>query len=167
MLSFGRQRSHFCVYRRYSTTVKTYNIRPWILYNRFFVCNTFLLPVRYLYWFNYEPISSGGLRPPQHQVEYKSSLLTIVFVSLIAECVSKLNYTGWKPYKHIGGRVKTPSKALIINAFALTIIFADEKKEEKNSFILYTFVKFALVTEQKLNIEEYSISSVNPVPFLA
>ena len=45
--------------------------------------------------------------------------------------------------------------------------FADEKKEEKNSFILYTFVKFALVTEQKLNIEEYSISSVNPVPFLA
>ena len=59
------------------------------------------------------------------------------------------------------------AKALIINAFALTIIFADEKKEEKNSFILYTFVKFALVTEQKLNIEEYSISSVNPVPFLA
>ena len=51
--------------------------------------------------------------------------------------------------------------------FALTIIFADEKKEEKNSFILYTFVKFALVTEQKLNIEEYSISSVNPVPFQA
>ena len=50
---------------------------------------------------------------------------------------------------------------------ALTIIFADEKKEEKNSFILYTFVKFALVTEQKLNIEEYSISSVNPVPFQA
>ena len=47
------------------------------------------------------------------------------------------------------------------------IIFADEKKEEKNSFILYTFVKFALVTEQKLNIEEYSISSVNPVPLLA
>ena len=59
------------------------------------------------------------------------------------------------------------AKALIINAFALAIIFADEKKEEKNSFILYTFVKFALVTEQKLNIEEYSISSVNPVPFLA
>ena len=55
----------------------------------------------------------------------------------------------------------------MIDAFALTIIFADEKKEEKNSFILYTFVKFALVTEQKLNIEEYSISSVNPVPFLA
>ena len=52
-------------------------------------------------------------------------------------------------------------------AFALSIIFADEKKEEKNSFILYTFVKFALVTEQKLNIEEYSISSVNPVPFQA
>ena len=52
-------------------------------------------------------------------------------------------------------------------AFALTIIFADEKKEEKISFILYTFVKFALVTEQKLNIEEYSISSVNPVPFQA
>ena len=50
---------------------------------------------------------------------------------------------------------------------ALTIIFADEKKEEKISFILYTFVKFALVTEQKLNIEEYSISSVNPVPFQA
>ena len=59
------------------------------------------------------------------------------------------------------------AKALIINAFALAIIFADEKKEEKNSFILYTFVKFALVTEQKLNIEEYSISSVNPVPFQA
>ena len=53
------------------------------------------------------------------------------------------------------------------NRVALTIIFADEKKEEKNSFILYTFVKFALVTEQKLNIEEYSISSVNPVPFQA
>ena len=43
--------------------------------------------------------------------------------------------------------------------------FADEKKEEKNSFILYTFVKFALVTEQKLNIEEYSIFGVNPCPF--
>ena len=56
---------------------------------------------------------------------------------------------------------------LWLNRVALTIIFADEKKEEKNSFILYTFVKFALVTEQKLNIEEYSISSVNPVPFLA
>ena len=66
-----------------------------------------------------------------------------------------------KPMRHVR------AKALIINAFALTIIFADEKKEEKNSFILYTFVKFALVTEQKLNIEEYSISSVNPVPFLA
>lgn len=52
-----------------------------------------------------------------------------------------------------------------INAFALPIIFADEKKEEKNSFILYTFVKFALVTEQKLNIEEYSIFGVNPCPF--
>ena len=59
------------------------------------------------------------------------------------------------------------AKAFCVNAFALTIIFADEKKEEKNSFILYTFVKFALVTEQKLNIEEYSISSVNPVPFQA
>ena len=46
-----------------------------------------------------------------------------------------------------------------------SIIFADEKKEEKNSFILYTFVKFALVTEQKLNIEEYSIFGVNPCPF--
>ena len=58
-------------------------------------------------------------------------------------------------------------KRRYFNAFALTIIFADEKKEEKISFILYTFVKFALVTEQKLNIEEYSISSVNPVPFQA
>ena len=62
----------------------------------------------------------------------------------------------------------TVSQLLIINfRAALTIIFADEKKEEKISFILYTFVKFALVTEQKLNIEEYSISSVNPVPFQA
>ena len=70
-------------------------------------------------------------------------------------------------YEFITATRPASAKALIINAFALTIIFADEKKEEKNSFILYTFVKFALVTEQKLNIEEYSISSVNPVPFLA
>ena len=62
---------------------------------------------------------------------------------------------------------KSKHNRLYFSAFALTIIFADEKKEEKNSFILYTFVKFALVTEQKLNIEEYSISSVNPVPFQA
>ena len=33
--------------------------------------------------YNYELISSGGLRPPQHQVEYKLSLL-IEFVSLVA-----------------------------------------------------------------------------------
>ncbi|WP_337932456.1 hypothetical protein [Hallella sp.] len=66
---------------------------------------------------------------------------------------------------------KSKHNTLYFSTFALTIIFAiifaDEKKEEKNSFILYTFVKFALVTEQKLNIEEYSISSVNPVPFQA
>ena len=62
---------------------------------------------------------------------------------------------------------KSKHNTLCFSTFALTIIFADEKKEEKNSFILYTFVKFALVTEQKLNIEEYSISSVNPVPFQA
>ena len=62
------------------------------------------------------------------------------------------------PWKH---------RLIVLFRVALTIIFADEKKEEKISFILYTFVKFALVTEQKLNIEEYSISSVNPVPFQA
>ena len=60
-----------------------------------------------------------------------------------------------------------PAMPWAMKVIALAIIFADEKKEEKNSFILYTFVKFALVTEQKLNIEEYSISSVNPVPFQA
>ena len=50
----------------------------------------FLWFIQNLELFNYEPISSGGLRPPQHQVEYKSSLLIIEFVSLIAEGVSKV-----------------------------------------------------------------------------
>ena len=73
-----------------------------------------------------------------------------------------------KPQHHATPcRGKSKHNTLCFSTFALTIIFADEKKEEKNSFILYTFVKFALVTEQKLNIEEYSISSVNPVPFQA
>ena len=42
--------------------------------------------------YNYELISSGGLRPPQHQVEYKSSLLIIEFVSLIAAEAGDLRY---------------------------------------------------------------------------
>ena len=43
--------------------------------------------------YNYELISSGGLRPPQHQVEYKSSLLIIQeFVSLIAVEAGDLRY---------------------------------------------------------------------------
>ena len=43
--------------------------------------------------YNYELISSGGLRPPQHQVEYKSSLLIIQeFVSLIAVESGDLRY---------------------------------------------------------------------------
>ena len=43
--------------------------------------------------YNYELISSGGLRPPQHQVEYKSSsLLIIEFVSLIGAEVGDLRY---------------------------------------------------------------------------
>ena len=54
-------------------------------------------------------------------------------------------------YELTKARRPARAKALIINAFALAIIFADEKKEEKNSFILYTFVKFALVTEQGVN----------------
>ena len=37
-------------------------------------------------------LSSGGLRPPQHQVEYKSSLLIIEFVSLIAAEAGDLRY---------------------------------------------------------------------------
>ena len=43
--------------------------------------------------YNYELISSGGLRPPQHQVEYKSSsLLIIEFVSLIGAEAGDLRY---------------------------------------------------------------------------
>ena len=67
-----------------------------------------------LKWFNYEPISSGGLWPPQHQVEYKSSLLIIVFASLIAEGESRVTavrpkgaeahspgqHPGWKYHKY-------------------------------------------------------------------
>ena len=43
--------------------------------------------------YNYELISSGGLWPPQHQVEYKSSsLLIIEFVSLIDAEAGDLRY---------------------------------------------------------------------------
>ena len=42
--------------------------------------------------FNHEPTSSGGLRPPQHQVEYKPSLLIIEFASLVAAEARDLRY---------------------------------------------------------------------------
>ena len=37
-------------------------------------------------------ISSGGLRPPQHQVEYKSSLIIIEFAALVAAEAGDLRY---------------------------------------------------------------------------
>ena len=42
-------------------------------------------------------LSSGGLQPPQHQVEYKS-LLIIEFVSLIAAEAGDLRYYIIYPY---------------------------------------------------------------------
>ena len=37
-------------------------------------------------------ISSGGLRPPQHQVKYKSSLIIIEFAALVAAEAGDLRY---------------------------------------------------------------------------
>ena len=37
-------------------------------------------------------ISSGGLRPPLHQVEYKSSLIIIEFAALVAAEAGDLRY---------------------------------------------------------------------------
>ena len=37
-------------------------------------------------------ISSGGLRPPQQQVEYKSSLIIIEFAALVAAEAGDLRY---------------------------------------------------------------------------
>ena len=37
-------------------------------------------------------ISSGGLRPPQQQVEYKSSLIIIEFAALVAAEAGNLRY---------------------------------------------------------------------------
>ena len=45
-------------------------------------------------------ISSGGLRPPQHQVKYKSSLIIIEFAALVAAEAGDLRYyINLSPYK--------------------------------------------------------------------
>ena len=64
-------------------------------------------------------ISSGGLQPPQHQVEYKSSLIIIEFAALVAAEAGDLRYyinlPSYKGRRTESDRTANATRCLFVN----------------------------------------------------